>query len=113
MFGLGGGSGGLDPRKMKAMMKQMGINQDEIEANRVIIEQSDKKIIIENPNVQKITMQGQTSYQISGDEHEENVGVSEDDVVLVAQKTGKSRNEAKKALEDSGGDIAEAIVKLS
>jgi nascent polypeptide-associated complex subunit alpha len=110
MLGLGGG---LDPKKMKAMMKQMGINQEDIPANRVIIEQDGKKIVISEPNVQKITMQGQTSFQITGEIGEEAEGIKDDDIVLVAQKTGKSKAEAKKALESVSGDIAEAIVKLS
>lgn len=109
MFGLGG----MDPKKMKAMMKQLGINQEEIEAKRVVIECEDKKIVLENPSVQKIKMQGQESWQITGEAREEGVGVSEEDVAMVAEKTGKSKADAKKALEAVGGDIAEAIVKLS
>ena len=38
--------GGLDPKKMQAMMKQMGIAQEEIDALRVVIECSDKKITV-------------------------------------------------------------------
>ena len=115
MFGgLGGllGGGGMDPKKMKAMMKQLGINQEDISAKRVIIEKEDSRVIIENPAVQKIKMQGQESWQITGESHEESLGVSEEDIALVAEKTGKSKAEAKKALEETG-DIAEAIVKLS
>lgn len=112
MFGLGGG---LDPKKMQAMMKQLGIKNEEIEADRVIIESSDKRIIIENPSVQKIKMQGQESWQITGEAREEGFageGISEEDVKLVMEKTGKGENEVKKALEEVSGDIAEAIVKL-
>ena len=106
--------GGIDPKKMAAMMKQMGIKQEEIPAERVIIEGSDKKIIIENPNVQKIVMQGQESWQITGTAREENVeeGITADDVKMVMEKTGASEKEARAALEETG-DIAEAIVKLS
>ena len=110
MFGL---CGGLDPKKMKAMMKQMGINQEEVAAKRVVIEKEDSKIVIDNPSVQKITMQGQESWQIAGEAREEALGVSEDDILMVAEKTGKSKAEAKKALESVNGEIAEAIVKLS
>ena len=111
MFGLGG----MNPAKMKAMMKQMGINQEEIPASRVVIEQEGKKIILENPSVQKITMQGNESWQITGDAREESVkeGIKDEDVALVAEKTGKSKDEAKKALEESDGDMASAIMKLS
>ena len=107
-----GGLGGLNPAKMKGLMKQMGINQEEIEAKRVIIECEDRKIVIENPNVQKLKMQGQESWQIVGEAHEEGLGASEDDIKLVMEKTGRGRTEAKKALEEAGGDIAEAIVKI-
>jgi nascent polypeptide-associated complex subunit alpha len=106
--------GGLSPKKMQAMMKQMGIDQKEIPAERVIIEKPDGKTIISNPSVQKITMQGQESYQISGDETEESqeVSFSEEDINLILEKTSCTREEAKKALEETN-DIAEAIEKLS
>ena len=103
--------GGIDPKKMQAMMKQMGINQEEIPAQRVIIEKADGKTIIENPNVVKITMQGQNSWQITGEAHEEAEGIREEDVKMIAEKTGKSEKEARKALEETN-DIAEAILKL-
>jgi len=38
--------------------------------------------------------------------------VAEEDVKLVADQTGKSMEEAKKALEESGGDLAKAILLL-
>ncbi|MEM4259331.1 MAG: nascent polypeptide-associated complex protein [Candidatus Pacearchaeota archaeon] len=109
MFGLGG----MNPAKMKAMMKQLGINQEDIDAKRVIIECEDKNIVVDNPNVQKIMMQGQTSFQVAGDIREEAAGIKEEDIKMVMEKTGKSAAEAKKALESVNGDIAEAIMKLS
>ncbi len=103
----------IDPRKMQAMMKQMGINQEEIDAIRVIIECEDKKIIIENPSVQKVKMSGNVSYQISGEESEESIeAFSQEDIRLVMDKTGKSESEVLSVLEETK-DIAEAIVKLS
>lgn len=106
------GMGGFDPKKMQGLMKQMGIKQEELEAQRVIIECSDKKIVFDNPGVVKIAMQGNESWQITGEAREEPLGISENDIKLVAEKTGKSVKEAKKALEETG-DIAEAIMKLS
>lgn len=96
-------------------MRQMGIKQEEIEAERVIIESSDKSIIIEKPSVQKITMQGQDSWQIAGKAREESKkqGINEEDVQIVVDKTGKGEKEAREALENAQGDIAEAIVRLS
>ena len=104
--------GGIDPKKMQAMMKQMGIKQEEIPALRVIIEKEDGKIVIDNPNVQKIVMQGQESWQITGEAREEKEGFSDDDVNMVMEKTGKSRDEVESVLEETG-DLAEAILKLS
>jgi nascent polypeptide-associated complex subunit alpha len=105
----------MNPKKMQAMMKQLGINQEEIEAERVAIEKENGgKIVIESPNVQKINMQGQESWQITGEvREEEGGGVSEDDVKLVMEKTGKGEDEVRKVLEEEGGQVAEAIIKLS
>ena len=106
------GLGGINPAKMKAMMKQMGINQEEIPAEKVTIEKSDgSEIIISNPNVQKMTMHGQESFQITGDVSESQ-SIKEEDIKLVAEKTGKSETEARKALEKTK-DIAEAIMELN
>lgn len=106
--------GGIDPKKMQSMMKQMGIKQDEIDAARVIIEKTDgSNIIIENPHVAKITMQGQESWQITGEAREESAGVDEEDVRLIMEKTGKGYEESKAMLEKFEGDIAQAIVSLS
>ena len=58
---------GVDPRQLKAMMRQMGMSQEDISATKVIIETPDKTFVFENPNVQKVVMQGQTSFQIIGD----------------------------------------------
>ncbi len=104
---------GLSPKKMQAMMKQMGMAQEDIDTARVIIEKSDNsKIIIEPASVQKIKMQGQETFQITGEIREEEVGIPEEDIKTVAEKTGKSEQEAKEALEKTG-DLAEAILELS
>lgn len=107
--------GGINPTQMKAMMRQMGIKQEDIEALKVIIETPEKNIIIQPATVQKIIMQGQTSFQISGQVSEETKKeeISESDIKMVSEKTGKSLEESKKALESSGGDIAESIMILS
>ncbi len=107
--------GGVNPGQMKALMKQMGMKQDEIETERVVIEKSDGNIIVIEPaNVQKITMQGQESFQVTGEAREESreVEMNEEDVKLVMEKTGKSEEEVKKVLNETK-DVAEAIVKLS
>jgi nascent polypeptide-associated complex subunit alpha len=111
MFGLGG----LNPKKMQGMMKQMGIAQEEIPASKVIIEKEDgNKITIEPAAVTKIKMQGQESFQISGNIKEESAAptISEQDIKTVMEKTSCTEEQAKKALEETN-DLAEAILKLS
>jgi nascent polypeptide-associated complex subunit alpha len=106
--------GGIDPKKMQAMMKQMGIAQEEIDASKVTIEKTNgEKIIIDNPSVTKIKMQGQETFQIAGNirTESEEVEISEEDIETVMEKTGCSKKEAVKALEETG-DLAEAILKL-
>lgn len=104
---------GIDPKKIMGMMSKMGIKQEEINAERVVIEQEDKRIIIENPQVVKINMQGNDSWQISGEVREESKGISEQDIQQVIEKTGKSRLEAEVALKQANGDLAEAILSLN
>ena len=63
---------GMNPKKMQAVMKQMGISQEEIDTSRVIIEKTDNtKIIIEPVSVTKVKMQGQETFQIAGETREE------------------------------------------
>ena len=108
MFGLGG----MNPKKMQGIMSKMGISQEQVDASKVIIEKSDSSnITINNPSVVKISMQGQETFQVSGDISEA-TSISEEDIKTVAEKTGKSEAEAKAALEETG-DLAEAIMKLS
>jgi nascent polypeptide-associated complex subunit alpha len=99
------------------MMRQMGMSQEEIEASRVIIETPNKKYIFENPSVQKIKMQGQTNFQVSGNFKEEEIKleiqISPDDIDTVIEQAGVSKEEARKALEEAKGDIAQAIINLS
>lgn len=106
---------GMDPKKIQGMMSKLGIKQEDIEAKRVIIEQEDKNIVIENPSVVKINMSGNESFQISGNikEEEKEGKISEEDIKQVMEKTGKSRKEAEKALKQTNGDLAEAILSLS
>jgi len=104
--------GGLNPKKMQAIMKQMGMSQEDIDAEKVIIEKTDgSKIIINQPQVARIKIQGQENFQISGQIREES-GFSEQDIETIIEKTGCSKEQAKNTLEETG-DLAEAILKLT
>ncbi len=109
---------GMNPKKMQQVMKQMGISQEEIPAERVTIEKSDgSQIKIENPSVLKVNMQGQETFQISGDISEQEVNaekrISEQDIQTIVEKTGASESQAKETLEKNNGDLAETILELS
>ena len=97
------------------MMKQMGIKSKPIDASEVVIKTSGGKLIISNPQVTEITMQGVKTYQIVGDvseSAEDSKKYTEEDVKLVIEKAGCSKEKAEEALEKSEGDIAEAIIDL-
>jgi alpha-NAC-related protein len=104
----------LNPKKMQSIMKQFGIDQEEIPSVRVIIEKENgNKIIIQNPSVTKIKVKGEESFQITGNiEESKKENFSEEDIKIVMQKTNCSRKEAEKTLEETG-DLTEAILKLS
>ena len=102
--------GGIDPKQMDALMRKMGIKSQSIDAEEVVIK-GPKTIVIKEPQVTMMEVQGQKTFQISG-RVEETPVENEDDLGVVMEQTGASKEEAKRALEDSQGDIAEAIMKL-
>lgn len=109
---------GMDPRAMKNLMAKMGIKSSEISAERVVIETSDRNIIIENPQVTKIEAQGTVNFQISGDISESakisEVNITQEDIDMVAEKTGITDTELiKNKLIEDNGDIAKAILDLT
>ena len=102
---------------MQQMMRQMGIQQVELDdVERVEIICADKKVVIEPASVSKVNMMGQESWQVSGESREESldaaVEISEEDVTTVAEQANVSLDEAQAALEAANGDLAEAILKL-
>jgi nascent polypeptide-associated complex subunit alpha len=107
---------GMNPRKMKQMMKQLGMNMDQIEDVREIIIATGKgRYVFDHAEVTAMTMQGVTTYQIAGEPRFEPAAaeIPDDDVQLVANQTGASNEAAKSALIEADGDIAAAILKLT
>lgn len=105
---------GMNPRKMQQAMKRMGISQIEIPATEVIIKTDEKEIIISNPNVSKVNMMGQETYQITGEieERELKVEITDEDINTVIEQTNVSKEKAKEVLEENNGDIAATIMSL-
>ena len=104
-------------RQMKRMMKKLGMDSEEFDAEKVIIETSEKKLVFDDAQVVKMKVQGQTMFQVVGEPREEalkgKVLIPDEDIKMVAERTGVSKEEAKKALEEAEGEPAEAIIKLS
>lgn len=108
-------------RDAKRMMQKMGMKIDAIDGvTEVLIRTATREIIIEEPVVTSVVVQGQRMYQITGGSAHERTPsaqaaqpeVPEEDVNLVVTQTGKTVDEAKAALKESGGDLAEAILRL-
>jgi len=114
----------MNSREQRRMMQRMGMNMDSVgDVEEVIIRTSSKEITIEHPEVSILEMQGQKIFQVIGGKVTEGTperaasrtskpAVSEADVQLVADQTGKKLEEARKALEECDGDLAKAILLL-
>ncbi|WP_372480404.1 nascent polypeptide-associated complex protein [Halomicrobium sp. HM KBTZ05] len=130
---FGGGGGGLNPRKMKQMMEQMGIDMEDIDAEEVIIRTPDKELYFTDAEVQLMEAQGQSTYQVVGEPEERALeagddgesesdasaddatgdsGIPDDDVELVAMRAGVDEETAREALEAEDGDLAGAVERL-
>lgn len=101
----------INPGMMRQAMKRMGIQQQDMQATEVIIKTKDGDYVVKDPDVIKIKMSGQESLQITG-KIEKMPSIKEEDVKLVAEQSKCKEGDARKALEQSDGDIAQAILKL-
>jgi len=111
----------MDTRQARRMMQQMGMKVSEIpEVQQVIIKSSGKEIVIERPSVAILDMKGQRIFQIIGEPTEriteapppQKSTLAEEDIQLVAHQANASLDEARKALEETGGNLAQAILLL-
>jgi nascent polypeptide-associated complex subunit alpha len=127
-----GGGGGMDSRKMKQMMDQMGIDLEEIDAEEVVIRTADEEMVFHEADVQRMDAQGQSTYQIVGepdvrprgegggdgeaaeasDDGADEPEIPESDIEIVAGRTGASKADAREALAETDGDLAAAVERL-
>ena len=119
--------GKISPRmikQMEKMMKEMGMETEELKALKVTIELEDELLVFEKPKVHVMDMFGSKAYTISGKvkrikkeedikDEEVKLEITEEDIQLVMDQCNVSKEEALKVLEECNGDIAEAILKLS
>ena len=122
---------------MQQMMKQMGIDVTEIDAESVTITTTDgEELVFEAPEVTRMDAQGTQTYQIVGEPTQQEAAgavesgaadaadgsdasdddgddeIPESDIKLVASQTGVSPSEAREALEAADGEPAAAISRL-
>ena len=107
----------INSRTARRMMQRMGMEVEEIRnATQVTIKTSSKEIIIDDPEVSVTKMQDQKIFQIMGGIVTEKKIVKEmipeEDVKLVAQQANVSIDLARNALENTKGDLAQAILLL-
>jgi len=108
--------GNINPRQMKAMMKKLGMQVEQIEdVESIIIKTPKGNYIFDSAEVSAMTMQGTTTYQVAGDIRFEPAapGILKEDITMVAAQANVSEERAKEALIATNGDIAEAIMRLS
>jgi nascent polypeptide-associated complex subunit alpha len=101
---------------MKAMMKKLGMNVEQIEDVQSIVIRTPKgNYVFDSAEVSAMTMQGTTTYQVTGDIRFEPIApdILQEDVTMVAAQAHVSEEKAKEALVATKGDIAEAIMRLS
>ena len=107
----------FNPKKMKGIMKQLGIEMIELkEIKEVIIKCKSKDIIITNPNVSLMKANGIETYQISNGSSKiinhnntNDIVIKDEDISFICETTGVSRENAEKMLLKNNGDIAETI----
>ncbi len=108
-------------REMRRMLQKMGVEVKEVPNVKLVkIVTDSSEIVISEPSVSQVSMQGTTTFEIAGGKIETkqssvNGGgteIKEEDVMLVATQSGASKEEAQKSLQESNGDIALAILKL-
>src|SRR2546429_8868662 len=106
----------INPREANRMMQRMGMQVKQVDdVTSVIIESASKRIVIDSTEVAIVTVQGQTVYQVGGGTAREEcpAGASvQEDAKLVASQAGVSTEEAAMALQQSGGDLTQAIIIL-
>ncbi len=109
----------INPREARRMMQRMGLNMGAMpDVEQVIFKTSSKEIIVENPEVAVMEMQGQKIFQVTGERIlektvEKAVKIPEEDVQLVATQARVSPEQARAALQQTKGDLAQAILLLS
>ncbi len=124
--------GRMNERQMRVMMKRLGMSTEPLEGvEEVVIRTKDAEHVLTEPEVTVLTVQGVKTYQIVGEAQVRPrsavasaagearpataaapAGPPDEDIQLVVEQAGVSREEAIRALDAAGGAPAEAILAL-
>ena len=124
--------GPRNAREMQLMMRRLGMKTESVDGvEEVIVRTRDKEHVFRAPEVTILTVQGVRTYQIVGapeirprgtavarspdvsvPEIAKASGPVDEDITLVMEQAGVSREEAVEALESVGGEPAEAILRI-
>jgi nascent polypeptide-associated complex subunit alpha len=108
------------PEEMVRVLRRLGVSIEEVNAVKVTVELGDGTLMVVEPPEAVLLVKSRDQppvFMVVGSHRVERprgseVRFSEDDVRFVAERAGVSLEEARRALEESGGDIAAAILKL-
>lgn len=107
----------MGDRQTRRMMDRMGINMKEVPGvEEVVIITASKELHIRDAQVSEINAQGNRIFQVIGEVEEVEKAkktFSEEDILLVQQQANVSREKAIVALEESDGEVAKAILRLT
>jgi len=101
----------INIKQMKKMMKQMGIDIEDLNATEVVIKTPNEELIFKNPSVTKVVGRGIEVFQVMGS-YDVIKKVSEEDVRLIMEQANVDEETARKALIEANGDLAEALMRL-
>jgi len=111
----------MDPRTMRRLMGKMGLKIEEVgDVDEVIFRMtSGVELVIQNPQVTRMKTGNTDVFQVVGapmqrtsEGHGVEGELSPEDVKLVADQVGVGLDEARDALIESKGDLAQAILNL-
>lgn len=106
------------PKDVERMMRSLGMQIETLEATEVLIRlSSGDSILIRNPQVSLMKVGSEEIYQVMGASERvsgttEGYTPSDEDVSLVAAQAGVDLERARRALIETKGDLAEAIIRL-
>ena len=122
------GMGRVNPRQMKQAMRKMGISTEELtDVQEIIILTKTKEYVFKEAEVTIMTVQGQKTFQVVGEPEVRprsaviskpgapataETGLPEEDISLVMEQTGATREKAVAALKATEGQPAEAILMI-